>query len=143
MHGMVHPWPAGEGSVSWDLVSYAGLVFPPAYALILAGILAESVEVEEPGGQGGILAVSATGLLLGGDAFSISTLSMIAFSKLQYSKLDAGTVGYMLMLVSHTLRLLAVVAGTAWLIALAETLRPSSLLAIMAGLRGGQGGGQG
>ncbi len=143
MHGMPHPWPAGEESVSWDLVSYAGLVFPLAYALILAGILVESVEVEEPGSQGGVLALSATGLLLGGDAFSISILSMITFNKLQYSRLDAGTIGYMVMLVSHILRLLAVVTGTAWLIALAEALRPSSLLAIVAGLRGGQSGGQG
>ncbi len=143
MHGMVHPWPAGEESVSWDMVSYAGLVFPLAYAFILAGILTERVRVEEPGVQGGVLAVSATSLLLGGDAFSISILSMITFDKLQYSRLDAGTAGYMVMLISHVLRLLAVVSGTAWLIALAEALRPSSLLAIAAGLRGGEGGRQG
>ncbi len=142
------------GFIAWSIIGYSSIVYAASYLLILVGLLASRYRVKEtnPNTSGEnnyalLVAVSApvtvlgvarpilhaSYLLLVGDGFSIILLVSIILLHCGYLR---GLLGYILLLVSHIFRLLAVFLASPWTLIVAELVRPLGLILIATALAG-------
>ncbi len=144
------------GFAAWSIIGYSSIVYAVSYALVLAGLITSRYSM---GGidvtnrdtsdykrlflattfvPNSILGaaqplLSASYLLLTGDGVSIALLAGIVFFHSGYLR---GRLGYLLLLVSHALRLLAVFSTSPWVLIVAEIVRPLGLILIATALAG-------
>ncbi len=141
------------GFTAWNILGYSSIVYAISYLLVLSGLILSRYkalgykDVEEKSSRTSILAtmtpitvleaaqpiVQSSYLLIIGDSISLIALASIVLFHCGYLR---GRLGYLLLLASHAIRLLAVIATSPWILVAAELVRPFGLILIATALVG-------
>ncbi|MCD6487900.1 MAG: hypothetical protein J7K21_01570 [Desulfurococcales archaeon] len=132
MHGRGwHPWIHGSSSFSGMLISYSSPLYTIAYMLILAGLLGETRAWSSR--EVAIIPI-ATMVMLVSDLFSIGILTVITIHCMVGKRFTVGSLGYLLFLLAHIIRIMGTLVFSPTLFVLGELLRPLGLVVIAVGV---------
>ncbi len=108
------------GTHAWSIIQLSGIVYAIAYALILVALIRGLEKIH----YSALILVSPVVI---GDIVSTALLSAIVFV---HRGRIGGKVGYIILLLSHIIRLISAMLLLPQLLMLAEALRPIALLII-------------
>lgn len=134
------PWSGYRSYWSWSTIMFSGIVYPIAYLLIFVGLRKEYLSItgieEEWGTKKGFVStvlfspIYLYGLV--GEASSITLLFFIIYYVLKSN--SSSWLGYFALMISHVLRLVAILSDNPWIFLIGEIARPLGLIIIMLGL---------
>ncbi len=133
------PWSGYRSYWSWSTIMFTGIVYPIAYLLIFIGLRKEYLSVtsieQVPGKEEGVASVLLSPIYLYGLIGESASIALLFLTIYYVLKSDSSSwIGYFALMISHVLRLVAILSDNPWIFLLGEIARPLGLIIIMLGL---------
>ncbi len=133
------PWSGYRSYWGWSTIMLTGIVYPIAYLLVFIGLRKEYLSItgieQDIGTKEGLAGILLSPVYLYGlvgEASSIALLFLTIYYVLKSN--SSSWIGYFTLLISHVLRLIAILLSDPLMFLIGEIARPLGLIIIMLGL---------